>query len=89
MIPGEDSSPNLKLLLDVPVSVTVELGSCKLSMREVLQLNNGSVVQLEKMAEEPVDLRVNGKLLARGEVIVVDNKFGIKITELVITPDTV
>jgi flagellar motor switch protein FliN len=83
MIPGEDTSPNLKLLLDVPVNVTVELGGCKLSMREVLQLNTGSVVQLEKMAEEPVDLLVNGKLLARGEVIVVDNKFGIKITELV------
>jgi flagellar motor switch protein FliN len=87
MIPAEDSSPNLKLLLDVPVSVTVELGACKLSMREVLQLNTGSVVQLEKMAEEPVDLLVNGKLLACGEVIVVDNKFGIKITHLIASPE--
>lgn len=79
----DEQSPNFKLLLDVPVSVTVELGSCKLPMGEVLQLGTGSVVQLEKTAEEPVELFVNGKLLARGEVIVVDNRFGIKITELV------
>lgn len=79
----DDSSPNLGLLLDVPVSLTVELGSCKLPMREVLQLTGGSVVTLDKTAEEPVELLVNGRLLARGEVIVVDNKFGIKITELV------
>jgi len=79
----DEPSPNLKLLLDVPVNVTVELGSCKLPMGEVLQLATGSVVQLEKTAEEPVELFVNGKLLARGEVIVVDNRFGIKITELV------
>lgn len=79
----DEASPNLKLLLDVPVNVTVELGSCKLPMGEVLKLMSGSVVQLEKAAEEPVELYVNGKLLARGEVIVVDNRFGIKITELV------
>jgi flagellar motor switch protein FliN/FliY len=78
----EETPPNLGLLMDVPVSLTVELGSCKLPMKEVLQLNNGSVVQLEKIAEDPVELLVNGKLLARGEVIVVDNKFGIKITEI-------
>lgn len=84
----EETPPNLGLLLDVPVSLTVELGSCKLPMKEVLQLTNGSVVQLEKVAEEPVELLVNGKLLARGEVIVVDNKFGIKITELIGEPQT-
>mgnify|MGYP001294657436 CR=1 FL=1 len=84
----EETPPNLGLLLDVPVSLTVELGSCKLPMKEVLQLANGSVVQLEKVAEEPVELLVNGKLLARGEVIVVDNKFGIKITELLGEPQT-
>lgn len=78
----EETPPNLGLLMDVPVSLTVELGSCKLPMKEVLQLISGSVVQLEKVAEEPVELLVNGKLMARGEVIVVDNKFGIKITEL-------
>ena len=75
--------PNLEMLLDVPVAVTVELGSCTLPMREVLQLNIGSVVQLDKIADSPVELRVNKKLIARGEVVVIDNRFGIKITELV------
>jgi flagellar motor switch protein FliN len=74
---------NLELFLDVPVGVTVQLGSCQLSMREVLQLNPGSVVQLDKLADAPVEVLVNDKLVARGEVVVVENKFGIKITELV------
>jgi flagellar motor switch protein FliN len=73
---------NLDMFLDVPVGVTVQLGSCQLSMREVLQLNPGSVVQLDKLADAPVEVLVNDKLVARGEVVVVENKFGIKITEL-------
>ena len=77
-IPG-----NLDIFLDVPVAVTVQLGSCQLPMREVLQLGAGSVVQLEKLADAPVDVLVNDKLVARGEVVVVDNRFGIKITEMV------
>lgn len=76
------ASPNLDLVLDVPVHLTVELGSCRLPMREVLQLGVGSVVQLDKAAGEPVQLSVNSKLIARGEVVVVDNRFGIKITEI-------
>ena len=76
-------SPNLDIVLDVPVNLTVELGSCLMPMREVLQLNIGSVVQLDKIADEPVQLSVNRKLVARGEVVVVENRFGIKITELV------
>lgn len=78
----EASSPNLDILLDVPVSLTVELGGCKLPMREVLQLGVGSVVQLDKVPDDPVELRVNGQLIARGEVVVVENRFGIKITQL-------
>jgi flagellar motor switch protein FliN/FliY len=74
---------NLDMFLDVPVSVTVQLGSCQLPMREVLQLAPGSVVQLEKFADAPVDVLVNDKLVARGEVVVVDNRFGLKITEMV------
>lgn len=74
---------NLDMFLDVPVIVTVQLGSCQLSMREVLQLNPGSVVQLDKLADAPVDILLNDKLVARGEVVVVENKFGIKITEMV------
>jgi flagellar motor switch protein FliN/FliY len=77
------AAPNLSIVLDVPVKLTVELGSCLMPMREVLELNIGSVVQLEKIADEPVQLSVNNKLLARGEVVVVENRFGIKITELV------
>jgi flagellar motor switch protein FliN len=76
-------SPNLDIVLDVPVKLTVELGSCLMPMREVLQLDTGSVVQLDKVADEPVQLSVNRKLVARGEVVVVENRFGIKITELV------
>jgi len=78
-----ESPTNLSLVLDVPVSLTIELGSCRLPMREVLQLNIGSVVQLDKSADAPVELSVNGKLIARGEVVVVEDKFGVKITEVI------
>ena len=74
---------NLNLVLDVPVSLTIELGSCQLPMKEVLQLSIGSVVQLDKPADAPVELSVNGKLIARGEVVVIEDKFGIKITEVI------
>jgi flagellar motor switch protein FliN/FliY len=74
---------NLNLVLDVPVSLTIELGSCQLAMKDVLQLNIGSVVQLDKPADAPVELSVNGKLIARGEVVVVEDRFGVKITEVV------
>jgi flagellar motor switch protein FliN/FliY len=67
----------------VPVSLTIELGSCQLAMKEVLQLNIGSVVQLDKPADAPVELSVNGKLIARGEVVVIEDRFGVKITEVV------
>lgn len=73
---------NFDLLLDVRVKLTVELGSCQIPMRDVLQLNSGSVVKLEKAAQTPVDLYANQKLIARGEVVVVDDSYGIKITEL-------
>ena len=75
--------PNLDLLLDVRVQLTVELGACQLAMRDVLQLNSGSVVKLEKTAQTPVELYANKKLIARGEVVVVGEAYGIKITELV------
>lgn len=76
-------NPNLDIVLDVPVSLTIELGGCQLPMREVLQLNVGSVIQLDKSADAPVDLSVNGKLIARGEVVVVEDRFGVKITEVI------
>ena len=83
MGPTPDSSSNLDLLMDVPVQLTVELGSCHLPMRDVLLLGNGSVVQLDMVADAPVELHVNRRLIARGEIVVVENRFGIKITELV------
>jgi flagellar motor switch protein FliN len=78
----DETPANLEVVLDVPVSLTVELGSCNLPMRDVLQLNTGSVVQLDKASDDSVELTVNGTLVARGEVVIVENRFGIKITEL-------
>lgn len=78
--------PSLEMLLDVPVSLSVELGACEMSLRDVLQLAVGSVVQLDKIADAPVDIYVNEKLIARGEVVVVEEKFGIKISEVLGPP---
>jgi flagellar motor switch protein FliN/FliY len=75
--------PNMDVLLDVGVKLTVELGSCQMPMREVLQLAPGSVVQLDKASDAPVDLYVSGKLFARGEVVVVEGRIAVRITELV------
>jgi len=74
--------PNLDILLDVPVSLTVELGSAQLPMRDVLALTTGSIVQLDKPAGTPVELRASKKLVARGEVVVIENQLGIRITEI-------
>ena len=83
MKPASELPANIDLFLDVPVGVTVQLGSSQLSMREVLQLAPGSVVQLDRLADAPLDILVNDKLVAHGEVVVIDNRFGIKITALV------
>ena len=77
-----DSPQNLDVLLDIPVKITAELGGCDLPMRDVLLLKSGSVVSLNKAADAPVDLYVNQRLFARGEVVVVGDQFGIKITEI-------
>ncbi len=82
MTASVEKPANFDLLLDVPVQLSVELGSCQLPMRDVLQLAVGSVLQLDKTADAPVELYVNQKLIARGEVVVVEDRFGIKITEL-------
>ena len=76
----------LDIVLDVKVKGTVQLGSCLLPMRDVLELSPGSVVQLQQHASDPVGLYVNDKLVAYGEVVVVEDNFGIKITELVGSP---
>jgi flagellar motor switch protein FliN/FliY len=73
---------NLELLLDVRVKLTIELGSCQMPLREVLQLTQGSVVKLDQDAQQPVNLYANQKHIARGEVVVVNDCYGIKIIEL-------
>ena len=82
-MPSIKEDKGLDIVLDVKVKVTVQLGSCQLPMREVLELAPGSVVQLNQHASDPVGLYVNDKLVAYGEVVVVEDSFGIKIIELV------
>ncbi len=78
-------SSNIDLIADIPVRVTVELGRTRKSISEILNMTPGSVIELDKMAGEPVDILVNSKLLARGEVVVIDENFGVRITEIVNT----
>lgn len=82
-MPALTDDKTLDVVLDVKVKVTVQLGSCQLSMREVLEMAPGAVIQLNQHASDPVGLYVNDKLIAYGEVVVVEDNFGIKITELV------
>jgi len=77
---------NLDVLMHVPLSVTAELGTCKMSVSEVLKLGTGSIVELDRLAGGPVDLLVNNKLVARGEVVAVDENFGVRVTELISKP---
>ena len=79
---SESSDSNLDLILDVEVEVSVQLGSCKMTMGEVLNLTPGNVVQLRQKRNEPVLLCLNDKVVARGEVVVVEDNLGIKITEM-------
>lgn len=74
---------SLDFILDIPLKVTVELGRAKMSVREILQLGQGSVVELSKFAGEPLEVLVNDKLVARGEVVVVNEKFGIRLTDII------
>ena len=70
------------LVMDIPVSLSVELGQTQLEVRDVLALGAGSVIELNKLQEEPVDIRINGRLIARGEIVLVKNNLAVKITEL-------
>jgi flagellar motor switch protein FliN/FliY len=79
-----DNSPRrLDLLLDVPMEITVELGRSRMTIQELLALSPGSVIELDKLAGEPLDVLVNDRLIARGEAVVVNDKFGIRITDIV------
>ena len=81
--PGHDRAHGIEMLMDVALEVSVELGRSHMSIAEILALRTGSVIELDKLAGEPVDVSVNGTLIARGEVVVVDEKFGVRITEVV------
>ena len=70
-------------ILDIPVTITMEVGHAKISIRNLLQLNQGSVIELERLAGEPLDVLVNGTLIAHGEVVVVNDKFGIRLTDVI------
>ncbi|GAC1319869.1 MAG: hypothetical protein NVSMB2_15470 [Chloroflexota bacterium] len=82
-LPNGESGHGIEMLMDVALEVSVELGRSHMSIAEILALRTGSVVELDKLAGEPVDVSVNGTLIARGEVVVVDEKFGVRITEVV------
>jgi len=83
----QSESRNLNMLLDIPLQVTVELGRTKRSVKEILELTSGSVIELDKLAGEPVDILVNARLVAKGEVVVIDENFGVRITDIVSQAD--
>lgn len=83
----QSESRNLNMLLDIPLQVTVELGRTKRSVKEILELTSGSIIELDKLAGEPVDILVNSRLVAKGEVVVIDENFGVRITDIVSQAD--
>ena len=80
---GANRELNLDVVLDIPVTLSMEVGRSRISIRNLLQLNQGSVVELERAAGEPLDVYVNGTLIAHGEVVVVNEKFGIRLTDVI------
>ena len=82
-VPPADEDVNLDVILDIPVTIAMEIGRTTISIRNLLQLNQGSVVELDRLAGEPMDVLVNGTLIAHGEVVVVNDKFGIRLTDVI------
>lgn len=81
--PKEGPYPDLEFILDIPLEVSVEIGRTKMIINDLLKLSQGSIIELNKMAGEPVEIFVNGKLMARGEVVVVNERFGVRLTEII------
>jgi flagellar motor switch protein FliN/FliY len=79
----QEDPPNLENILEIPVTLSVEIGNTRISIRNLMQLNQGSVVELDRLAGEPLDVLVNGTLIAHGEVVVVNEKFGIRLTDVI------
>ncbi len=82
-LPANLDGPNLDVILDIPVSISMEVGNTDITIRNLLQLNQGSVIELDRLAGEPLDVLVNGTLIAHGEVVVVNEKFGIRLTDVI------
>ena len=80
---SDADGPNLDVILDIPVTISMEVGNTDITIRNLLQLNQGSVVELDRLAGEPLDVKVNGTLIAHGEVVVVNEKFGIRLTDVI------
>jgi flagellar motor switch protein FliN/FliY len=83
----ESEVKNLGMLLDIPLQVTVELGRTKRSVKDILDLSPGSIIELDKLAGEPVDILINNRLIAKGEVVVIDENFGVRVTDIVSQSD--
>jgi flagellar motor switch protein FliN/FliY len=81
--PSKQPARNIEFILDIPLEVTVELGRTSMLINDLLQLGQGSVIELNKLAGEPLEILVNKKLIARGEVVVVNEKFGVRLTDIV------
>lgn len=82
-VKNPEGGPELDVILDIPVRISMEVGSTQIPIRNLLQLNQGSVVELDRLAGEPLDVMVNGTLIAHGEVVMVNDKFGIRLTDVV------
>jgi flagellar motor switch protein FliN/FliY len=85
----DNSDMQMDAILDVPVTMAMEIGRTRINIRNLLQLNQGSVVELDRLAGEPMDVLVNGTLVAKGEVVVVNEKFGIRLTDIISPSDRV
>lgn len=87
--PQQTETKNLDMLLDIPLQVTVELGRTKRSVKDILELTSGSIIELDKLAGEPVDILVNNRLIAQGEVVVIDENFGVRVTDIISQSDRI
>jgi flagellar motor switch protein FliN len=85
----ENETKNLNMLLDIPLQVTVELGRTKRTVKEILEISSGSIIELDKLAGEPVDILVNNRLIAKGEVVVIDENFGVRVTDIISQTDRI
>jgi flagellar motor switch protein FliN/FliY len=82
-VQGGGPAPDIDVILDIPVTISMEVGNTQIPIRNLLQLNQGSVIELDRLAGEPLDVLVNGTLIAHGEVVMVNEKFGIRLTDVI------